>query len=140
MVNTPHNPTGAMLSEAELRRVYALAESLGARVLCDEAYRWLDVPGGDPFAPPMRDLGDAGVSVGTFSKPFGLPGLRTGQGNLMPDGNVVIIGKTDWQWTPDGEQTTITPMGTVARNLSAILAGKPLDAGSDASGSARRAA
>jgi aspartate/methionine/tyrosine aminotransferase len=78
VINTPHNPTGAMLSEAELRRIYALAESLGARVLCDEAYRWLDIPGGDTFAPPMRDLGDLGVTVGTFSKPFGLPGLRIG--------------------------------------------------------------
>jgi aspartate/methionine/tyrosine aminotransferase len=78
VINTPHNPTGAMLSEAELRRIYALAESLGARVLCDEAYRWLDIPGGDAFAPPMRDFGDSGITVGTFSKPFGLPGLRTG--------------------------------------------------------------
>jgi aspartate/methionine/tyrosine aminotransferase len=26
----------------------------------------------------MRDLGDLAVTVGTFSKPFGLPGLRTG--------------------------------------------------------------
>jgi aspartate/methionine/tyrosine aminotransferase len=78
VVNTPHNPTGAMLSEADLRRVYALAESVGAMVLCDEAYRWLTVPGGDPFAPPMFDLGPRGISVGTLSKPFGLPGLRIG--------------------------------------------------------------
>ncbi len=78
VVNTPHNPTGAMLSAADLRRIYDLAASLGARVLCDEAYRWLEIPGGDPFAPPVRDLGDAGISVGTFSKPFGLPGLRIG--------------------------------------------------------------
>ncbi|RIK45577.1 MAG: aminotransferase [Chloroflexi bacterium] len=78
VINTPHNPTGAMLSAEELQRIYALAESLGATVLCDEAYRWLDLPGGTPLAPPMRDLGDSAVSVGTFSKPFGLPGLRTG--------------------------------------------------------------
>ena len=78
VVNTPHNPTGAVLSPEEARRVYALAESVGARVLCDEAYRWLTIPGGDPFAPPMVDLGPRGISVGTVSKPFGLPGLRIG--------------------------------------------------------------
>ncbi|HEU5327952.1 MAG TPA: aminotransferase class I/II-fold pyridoxal phosphate-dependent enzyme, partial [Thermomicrobiales bacterium] len=78
VVNTPHNPTGAMLSAADLTRVYDLATSLGARVLCDEAYRWLDIPGSAPLAPPMRDLGDAAISVGTVSKPFGLPGLRIG--------------------------------------------------------------
>jgi len=47
-------------------------------VLSDEAYRWLDIPGGEPLAPPMRDLGPRAISVGTFSKPFGLPGLRIG--------------------------------------------------------------
>jgi aspartate/methionine/tyrosine aminotransferase len=78
VVNTPHNPTGAMLSAADLAHIYDLAASLGARVLCDEAYRWLDIPGSAPLAPPMRDLGDAAISVGTVSKPFGLPGLRIG--------------------------------------------------------------
>jgi aspartate/methionine/tyrosine aminotransferase len=78
VVNTPHNPTGAMLSEEELGRVYELAESAGAWLLCDEAYRWLEVPGGDPFAPPAVDYGPSAISVGTISKPFGLPGLRIG--------------------------------------------------------------
>ncbi len=78
VVNTPHNPTGAMLSTDELKQVYGLADSVGAMLLCDEAYRWLTVPGGDPFAPPMYSLGPRGISVGTFSKPFGLPGLRLG--------------------------------------------------------------
>lgn len=78
VVNSPHNPTGAMLSPADAARVYALAESVGATIVSDEAYRWLDVPGGDAFAPPMFDAGARGISVGTFSKPFGLPGLRLG--------------------------------------------------------------
>jgi aspartate/methionine/tyrosine aminotransferase len=78
VINTPHNPTGAMLSEQELREIYALAEELGAWVLSDEAYRWLDLPGSSPLAPPMRNLGPRAISTGTFSKPFGLPGLRIG--------------------------------------------------------------
>jgi aspartate/methionine/tyrosine aminotransferase len=78
IANTPHNPTGAMLAPADAARVYALAESVGARVIGDEAYRWLAVPDGEPFAPPFFDLGERGISVGTLSKPFGLPGLRIG--------------------------------------------------------------
>ena len=78
VVNTPHNPTGAMLAPADAARVYAIANAAGATVIGDEAYRWLAVPDGDPFAPPMFDLGERGVSVGTLSKPFGLPGLRIG--------------------------------------------------------------
>lgn len=78
VVNTPHNPTGALLSADELRRVHDIAAAVGAHILCDEAYRWLTIPGGEPLAPPVRDLGARGISVGTFSKPFGLPGLRVG--------------------------------------------------------------
>ncbi len=78
VINSPHNPTGAMLSEEDLVRVYELARSVGALVMSDEAYRWLTIPGGDPLPPPVADLGPAGISVGTLSKPFGLPGLRLG--------------------------------------------------------------
>lgn len=78
ILNTPNNPTGALLSIDDLQLIYALAESVDAYVLCDEAYRWLDIPGGEPLAEPMRNLGQRAISVGTFSKPFGLPGLRIG--------------------------------------------------------------
>jgi aspartate/methionine/tyrosine aminotransferase len=87
VINTPHNPTGAMLNDAQLDRVYALAEARGARVLCDEAYRWLDMPDGEPLARPIRERGPLGISVGTFSKPFGLPGLRIGW--LVADEEIV---------------------------------------------------
>ena len=78
VINSPHNPTGATLSDQDARRVYRIAEAVGAMVLSDEAYRWLTMPGGDQLAPPMYDLGPLGISVGTVSKPFGLPGLRIG--------------------------------------------------------------
>jgi aspartate/methionine/tyrosine aminotransferase len=78
VINSPHNPTGAVLSAEDLNRVYEMAASVEAMVLSDEAYRWLTVPGGTPPAPPVFDLGLAGISVGTLSKPFGLPGLRLG--------------------------------------------------------------
>jgi aspartate/methionine/tyrosine aminotransferase len=78
VINSPHNPTGAVLSASETQRVYEIAQSVGAIVLSDEAYRWLTIPGGAPPAPPMYDLGPGGISVGTLSKPFGLPGLRIG--------------------------------------------------------------
>jgi aspartate/methionine/tyrosine aminotransferase len=77
VINTPHNPTGSALSAAECRAVYALADSVGASVLADEAYRWITVDG-VPLPPPMRNLGPRAISVGTLSKPFGIPGLRLG--------------------------------------------------------------
>ena len=77
-INTPHNPTGALLSAEQLAAIYDLAEEIDAWVLSDEAYRWLDLPDGPPLAPPMRNLGARAISIGTLSKPFGLPGLRLG--------------------------------------------------------------
>ena len=80
VVNTPHNPTGATMSAADFRRLHALCEERGIWLLSDEAYRWLIFSGEEP-APPARSLGGRGrrgISVGTLSKPLGLPGLRVG--------------------------------------------------------------
>lgn len=78
VINTPHNPTGAMMNASELAEVIAIAEKVGAWVLSDEAYRWLEHPGGDSLPAPLHDSYERAVSVGTLSKPFGLPGLRIG--------------------------------------------------------------
>lgn len=78
--------------------------------------------------------GKADIAFVRAGQAMQLPGVRTGQGNLMPDGDVFMIGKTEWSWSPDGESLSVTPMGAVPRNLSSILAGKPLDAGSVISG------
>ncbi len=85
VINSPHNPTGAILAAGDLARVYDIAHSVGATVLSDEAYRWLTIPGGESPAPPAFDLGPSGISVGTLSKPFGLPGLRVGWLAAPPD-------------------------------------------------------
>lgn len=78
VINTPHNPTGGILDDAQLHRVVELADSVGAWVLSDEAYRWIEIPGGDTLAGPLHDRYERAISVGTVSKPFGVPGLRIG--------------------------------------------------------------
>lgn len=78
VLNTPHNPTGAMLDQVDLQRVVDIAQRNDAWLLSDEAYRWLEHPGGERLPSPAHDLGDKVISVGTMSKPFGLPGLRIG--------------------------------------------------------------
>jgi len=78
VINSPHNPTGAYLGQAELERVAQIADSAGAWVLSDEAYRWLTHPGGAEQPAPMRDIYPRAVSIGTMSKFFGMPGLRLG--------------------------------------------------------------
>ncbi len=78
VINTPHNPTGAILDSNQLDRVLELARERDAWVLSDEAYRWLEHPGGAKLVEPARNRYEKAVSVGTMSKPFGMPGLRIG--------------------------------------------------------------
>lgn len=76
-VNTPHNPTGTSMPRAVLERVVELCAERGAVLLCDEVYRELEH---DPAArlPAACDLYERAVSLGSVSKTYGLPGLRTG--------------------------------------------------------------
>jgi aspartate/methionine/tyrosine aminotransferase len=73
-VNFPHNPTGATLTEEQLRRFLAICEERGAWLFCDEVYRGLD-PGEGPAA---VELSSRAISLGVMSKSFGLAGLRVG--------------------------------------------------------------
>ncbi len=85
VINSPHNPTGALLGEEDLRRIAQLAEERDAYVLSDEVYRGLDHPGGPTQPPSMRDLTPRAIGVGSLSKAYGLPGLRIGWIAANPD-------------------------------------------------------
>ena len=76
-INFPHNPTGAMISAADLRRLAELADSCGAYLFSDEVYRGLEF---DPTGrlPAAADLYPRAVSLGGLSKAYGLPGVRLG--------------------------------------------------------------
>jgi aspartate/methionine/tyrosine aminotransferase len=73
----PNNPTGALLDEADLREIAAIADAAGAWVLSDEVYRGIDqeAPG---TTPSIADLYPRGIAVGSMSKAFSLAGLRLG--------------------------------------------------------------
>jgi aspartate/methionine/tyrosine aminotransferase len=76
-INTPHNPTGTSMPPAVLDRLVELCAERGAVLLGDEVYRELEH---DPAArlPAACDLYERAISLGSVSKTYGLPGLRTG--------------------------------------------------------------
>ena len=74
-ITCPHNPTGVMLSEAELRQVVDLAARHGCYLLVDETYRELSFDGPLPLA---GSLGRHVIGVASLSKAFGVPGIRIG--------------------------------------------------------------
>lgn len=74
-VTYPHNPTGVMLSPAELQTLVALVERKGIYLLFDETYREMTF---GPMLPVAASLSDRVISVSSLSKTYGIPGIRIG--------------------------------------------------------------
>lgn len=75
-LSNPNNPTGQLLTEAELHRLAEIAEAAGAFVLVDEVYAGLEWTGAR--APSIAGITPRGITTGSVSKALGLQGLRTG--------------------------------------------------------------
>jgi aspartate/methionine/tyrosine aminotransferase len=74
LVNTPHNPTGALVGARELRTLHDLAVAHGARLVSDEVY-WPLAYGTEAASASL--LPQATV-VGSLSKAASMAGLRCG--------------------------------------------------------------
>lgn len=77
IVNTPNNPTGALLSHATFDHVVALARRHGLWLFADEVYRGVEQ---DPAArlPLAAGVYERALSLGVMAKTYGLAGLRLG--------------------------------------------------------------
>jgi aspartate/methionine/tyrosine aminotransferase len=77
IVNTPHNPTGYLMSREDYNAVHSFAREHNLLLLSDEVYRESEY---DPASrlPAACDYGDYAVSLGVTSKTYGLAGLRIG--------------------------------------------------------------
>jgi len=77
VINTPNNPTGACFGEAVMKEIAAIADRVGAWVVCDEVYRGLEHDG-SYIVPSIADIYEKGVSTSSMSKVYSLAGLRLG--------------------------------------------------------------
>ncbi len=77
-INTPHNPTGAMLDDAQVAAMARVAERHDLWVIADEAYQ--DLFFGAPPTPVWRrdDLAHRTIASHTLSKSYGIAGSRIG--------------------------------------------------------------
>lgn len=83
LVNFPHNPTGVTLTHDEQKELVAIAERHGCYLFWDGAFE--DLVYNTPPLPAVSTLYDRGLSFGTLSKSFGLPGLRVGWAITPPE-------------------------------------------------------
>jgi aspartate/methionine/tyrosine aminotransferase len=72
----PNNPTGQVMSQAEVQSVVRIADQHGAWILSDEVYRGAERSGEE--APSFSGRSERVIVTGGLSKVYGLPGLRVG--------------------------------------------------------------
>jgi aspartate aminotransferase len=78
IINSPSNPSGAVLSSDELARIYRLAVKRGALILTDECYCRF-VYEGEPFSIAAEaGAKDHVVVAGSLSKTYAMTGWRVG--------------------------------------------------------------
>jgi arginine:pyruvate transaminase len=78
-LNSPHNPTGAVLSRDDIAALGALARAHDLWIVADEVYEDLVFPG-VTFASPLAhpDLADRVIVTSSISKSHAAPGFRSG--------------------------------------------------------------
>ncbi|WP_085031647.1 pyridoxal phosphate-dependent aminotransferase [Ensifer aridi] len=78
LLNTPHNPTGAVLTGAEVAAIGEVARRHDLWIVCDEVYEELvfDATFASPFDNP--DLAERTIVVSSISKSHAAPGFRSG--------------------------------------------------------------
>lgn len=77
VINTPHNPTGYLMSRADYETVHKFAQEKNLLLFSDEVYRESEYDAAERLSAAC-DLGEHAVSLGVTSKTYGLAGLRIG--------------------------------------------------------------
>lgn len=79
LLNTPHNPTGTVLTADDIRQVGQVAIDHDVWLVTDEVYEEL-VFDGAPFFSPLAqpDLADRTIVLNSISKSHAAPGFRSG--------------------------------------------------------------
>src|SRR5262249_54214591 len=82
-VVNPNNPTGSILTAAEMQRIVRMCEKHGAWLHADEVYRGTEFEGAP--TPSFWGMYDKLMCVNSLSKAYGLAGLRIGWALASPE-------------------------------------------------------
>jgi len=77
IINTPHNPTGYLMSREDYESVHRCAKENNLLLFSDEVYRESEYNSMSRL-PAGCDFGEHAISLGVTSKTYGLAGLRIG--------------------------------------------------------------
>jgi aspartate aminotransferase len=79
LINTPHNPTGRVFTEAELSTLAELVEQRDLWLICDESFDLFVFDDAHHFSPGLfNSIRERTILLYSFSKAFALPSYRIG--------------------------------------------------------------
>jgi aspartate aminotransferase len=98
VINTPSNPSGAVMSAEDLEGIVRLAHARGIYVLLDECYVYLNFTGSIVSGATFADCKEHVVVLGSLSKTYAMTGWRAGFG-LGPKQVIAAMSKLQSQST-----------------------------------------
>jgi aspartate aminotransferase len=78
LLNSPNNPSGAVVAPEDLAAILKLAASRGIYVMADECYVYLDYTGRPFSLGSLKEYKDSLLLMGSFSKTYSMTGWRLG--------------------------------------------------------------
>ena len=78
LINTPHNPSGAVLSAADLDELAAIVRGTGIVVLSDEVYEHIVYEGAHESVLRHPELAERSIVVSSFGKTYHCTGWKVG--------------------------------------------------------------
>ena len=85
ILNSPHNPTGGVLEEDDIRSIAEIAQKYNITVLSDEVYEHI-VYEGKPFSiASLPGMLDRTILLNGFSKTYAMTGWRLGYAVMPPE-------------------------------------------------------
>ena len=115
ILNSPSNPSGAVMSPADMTEVVRLAHERGIWVLSDECYVYLNYTGKTFSVGALREYKERMVILGSLSKTYAMTGWRLGYA-MAPGSVVSAMAKLQ-------SQSTSNPTSIVQKAAVAALKG-----------------
>jgi aspartate/methionine/tyrosine aminotransferase len=84
VINSPHNPTGSILTEADVRRIAEIAVERDLVVLADEIYGRLQYEGTPLSIATLPGMAERTITLDGFSKTYAMTGWRLGYRIVPP--------------------------------------------------------
>jgi aspartate aminotransferase len=115
VLNSPNNPSGAVMKPEDMKSVLRLAHERGIYVVSDECYVYLNFTGHLFSSGEVHDVKDRLVIIGSLSKTYAMTGWRMGYA-LAPAHIITAMNKLQ-------SQSTSNPTSIVQKAAVAALTG-----------------